>query len=85
MRSPFIAVCVGVIINSRFAPASSDCNLLWYYQQTYNTVKSHGGQALLNPGVTPAECYVGVSDILLSAENDWWTYSNQYCTRLIRE
>lgn len=54
-----------------------DCKLVPYYQTIYDKCKSYSTNCsvLLNPGVMTNECYVNVSDILLTAEYDWKAYS----------
>lgn len=90
MESFLIKVCVKRIWRTDCLLTTSvrfiapwDCNLVWYYQQTYDKVKSHGGQVLMNPGAPSSECFMAVGDIHLNAESDYDSYVNSYGTPLV--
>ncbi len=61
--------------------ASTDCSLASsYYNELYNHIKAKGGSAVvvLNPGTQTNECYTNVSDVLLTFEGTYNTYSSRY-------
>jgi hypothetical protein len=51
-----------------------------FYRQLYDYVKAEPGPGtvLLNPGDAAGECYAAVSDVMLTFEGDFATYSDGY-------
>lgn len=61
--------------------ATSSCNDIPYYQRVYNLAKQYSANATvtLNFGTQVPECFASVSDILLTAEQNWQVYSSDLC------
>jgi hypothetical protein len=62
--------------------ANDTCNAqpLKFYTALYDYVKAKTGPSmvLLNPGEATGECYAAISDVLLTFENDYASYSTGY-------
>jgi len=61
---------------------AADCSMLSYYLSVYQYIKAKGGKSIviLNPGTTPPECYMNVSDIIANAETYGSTYLSSWRT-----
>lgn len=59
---------------------SCDPTPLHFYRALYDYIKAEPGPntVMLNPGGATGECYVVISDVLLTFENDYSTYSVGY-------
>lgn len=64
-----------------FDEASTDCQYATsYYADLYNYIKAKGSESkvILNPGTQTRECYMDVSDVVLTFEGSYRDYVNSY-------
>jgi len=61
--------------------ANTDCaDVPTYYAKLYTYIKTKGGKAIvmLNPGTATNECYMAVTDIVVTFEDSYSTYVHTY-------